>query len=185
MKTVFMDLQGTLGGDPLASILDFDFYPGAIEALKILKAHKYRMVIVTNQSKIAGGHLSQECFDEISHGLLAGLDRDHGLHLELYCCPHSRAEGCLCKKPKRGLYDMALERGPVAIKESYMIGDMGKSDMAFAHGLGMKKILVKTGVGLSSLTTYRHTWQGIQEDYLAEDILHAVQWLVDENRQKK
>jgi len=36
MIAAFVDLQGTLGGDPLGHVGDFEFYPFSIEAIKLL-----------------------------------------------------------------------------------------------------------------------------------------------------
>jgi hypothetical protein len=38
-KAVFLDLQGTLGGEAEGDVLDFYFYPFAIEAIKLLNSH--------------------------------------------------------------------------------------------------------------------------------------------------
>jgi D-glycero-D-manno-heptose 1,7-bisphosphate phosphatase len=38
-KAVFLDLQGTLGGDGLGDIMDFQFFPCSIEAIRLLNEH--------------------------------------------------------------------------------------------------------------------------------------------------
>jgi|GEM_PF-1574117 len=181
-KTVLMDLQGTLGGDPLGSILDFDFYPGVLEGLTRLKEADYRLVIVTNQSRIAAGDLTQADFDAKAEALITSLS-EQGLDLELYVCPHSRYDGCTCKKPLRGMFDQAQAKMPIDIEGSFIVGDMGKSDMMFGHRIGLRKVLVLTGVGQGSLTDFRDTWSETEADYVAKDFTEASSWIVNSTKQ--
>ncbi|MCQ6546726.1 MULTISPECIES: hypothetical protein [Bacillus cereus group] len=41
----------------------------------------------------------------------------------------------------------------------------------------MKKILVRTGWGESSLTKYRNLWEEAVPDYIAQNLLDAVCWI--------
>jgi D-glycero-D-manno-heptose 1,7-bisphosphate phosphatase len=56
---------------------------------------------------------------------------------------------------------------------------MGISDMVMAKTVGAKGILVRTGAGEASLTEYRHTWANIEPDYVADNVLAAVKWIID------
>ncbi|GKX65865.1 hypothetical protein [Inconstantimicrobium mannanitabidum] len=47
-KAVFLDLQGTLGGDGVGDIMDFQFFPYSIEAIRLLNRHKILAIVVTN-----------------------------------------------------------------------------------------------------------------------------------------
>lgn len=66
------------------------------------------------------------------------------------------------------------------LKECYVIGDTGSSDMLAASEAGTKKILVKTGWGESSLSKYRDKWKEVEPDYIAEDLMDAVMWILKE-----
>lgn len=57
-RAVFLDLQGTLGGDGLGDIQDFVFYPCAIPALCLFKQLGLTIIVVTNQSHIEKGLLT-------------------------------------------------------------------------------------------------------------------------------
>ena len=52
------------------------------------------------------------------------------------------------------------------------------SDMVLAKNIGAKAILVLTGVGKGSVNEYRHTWQNIQADHIAENVLEAVDFIL-------
>ncbi|WP_179951730.1 hypothetical protein [Bacillus sp. ABP14] len=41
----------------------------------------------------------------------------------------------------------------------------------------MKKILVRTGWGESSLTKYRNSWKETVPDYIAQNLLDALCWI--------
>ena len=43
---------------------------------------------------------------------------------------------------------------------------------------GAKTILVKTGAGMDSLGKDRDKWSNIEPNYISEDILDAVLWLL-------
>lgn len=54
-KAIFWDLQGTLGGDAIGDIRDFEFYSFSIDALKLASSSGYMNIIITNQSRISKG----------------------------------------------------------------------------------------------------------------------------------
>lgn len=51
-KALFWDLQGTLGGDAVASIELFEPYSFSKEALKLARDNGYNNIVITNQSRI-------------------------------------------------------------------------------------------------------------------------------------
>lgn len=66
----------------------------------------------------------------------------------------------------------------IETSESFVIGDMGKNDMVLARSIGAKGILVLTGVGKDSMNVSRHTWRDVKPDYVAENILEAVDYVI-------
>lgn len=57
-------------------------------------------------------------------------------------------------------------------------GDVGSTDMLAAHTVGATKILVLTGWGNSSYNKFRHTWYDVEPDYVADNLLVAVKWIL-------
>lgn len=51
--------------------------------------------------------------------------------------------------------------------------------MLAAHAVGVKKIIVRTGRGESSLGEYRHTWANVEPDRIATDWLDSVRWILE------
>jgi histidinol-phosphate phosphatase family protein len=170
----FIDFQGTLGGGGLDDIRSLKLFPFAAEAVKLLNRRGILAIGVTNQSHIAKGELTRDEYNaglqtlhnELSHG---------GARLDaVYCCPHTDADNCSCRKPRRGMIDSARRDFAIDLAGSYVIGDMGASDMVLAHNVGAKGILVLTGVGRGSLGEFRFLWQDIEPYFIADDILAAA-----------
>jgi D-glycero-D-manno-heptose 1,7-bisphosphate phosphatase len=177
-KAVFLDLQGTLGGDGLGDIMDFEFFPCSIEAIKLLNEHGILAIVVTNQSHIAKGILNMSDFHNRIEELKKELCKKDVNLDAVYCCPHGREDKCECKKPLAGMLLQVQKEFNINLKESYVIGDMGMSDMVMAKAVEAKGILVRTGVGEGSLTDFRHTWIDVEPDYVAYDVLEAVKWII-------
>jgi D-glycero-D-manno-heptose 1,7-bisphosphate phosphatase len=178
IKAVFLDLQGTLGGDGLGDIMDFEFYQSSIEAIRLLNKHGILAIVVTNQSHIAKGILTMADFNNRVEVLKEELRKEKAHFDAIYCCPHGRYDNCQCKKPLTGMLLQAQTEFNINLEESYVVGDMGMSDMVMAKSVGAKAILVLTGVGEGSLTDFRHTWSDVEPDFVANDVLEAVRLII-------
>ena len=61
---VFLDFQGTLGGNGIDDIMSLDFYPFSVEAIKKLNDNDILVIGITNQSHIAKGELTWEEYEK-------------------------------------------------------------------------------------------------------------------------
>ena len=181
---VFLDFQGTLGGNGIDDIMSLDFYPFSVEAIKNLNDNGILAIGITNQSHIAKGELTWEEYEKKLRQLKNELSYNNARFDAVYCCPHSRENNCDCKKPKTGLIDSAKKDFDIAVEKSYVVGDMGMNDMVLAKNIGAKAILVLTGVGKSSMSEYRHTWQNIEPDFVAKNVIEAVDYIISDIRLK-
>ena len=179
-KALFWDLQGTLGGDAIASIELFELYPFSKEALKLARDNGYRNIIVTNQSRIGKGTLSLEVYEREIARILNSLNSEEVLVEEVLCCPHQNSDNCKCKKPKTGLIQLAGEKYGPDIKDCFVIGDMGKNEIVMAYNAGCKGVLVLTGGGKGSLGEFRDTWAGYEAHIIADNALEAVKYILKE-----
>jgi D-glycero-D-manno-heptose 1,7-bisphosphate phosphatase len=177
---VFLDLQGTLGGDGLGDILDFFFFPSAIPAIKRLNDAGLLAILVTNQSHIASGRFTYAEFENHIARLQSELAQNSARLDAVYCCPHSKADNCACHKPLPGMLLQAAQDYDLNLSTCYVVGDTGAWDMLLAKAVGCKAVLVKTGLGEGSLKAYRHLWANMEADYVAQDVLQAVQWIVED-----
>lgn len=180
MKKVaaFLDLQGTLGGEGVEEITKFSFYPFSQEAIKILNDNNILAIVVTNQSNIAKGKITISDYERKITEINESLALKNAYFDAVYYCPHAKKDHCTCKKPLYGMVDKAKEDFNIDCEKMYVIGDMGKSDMILAKNISAKAILVLTGVGMESLNEYRDTWSEVEPDFIAENILEAVKWVI-------
>jgi len=180
-KALFLDLQGTLGGDAVASIESFEPYPFSKEALRLSKSGGFMNIVITNQSRIGKGELSHESYERVSERILAYFNADEVLIDEFLCCPHKSSDNCDCKKPKMGFIRFCAEKFDLNIADCFVIGDMGKNEIVMAQNAGCKGVLVLTGGGKASLGEYRHTWEGYEADIIADNVLEAVKSIANKN----
>jgi len=172
-KAMFFDLQGTLGGDFLGDIRTFEFYPFAIEALKLAKTHGYLVFIMTNQSRIAKGFFNINVYHDHEERVVKEMQSFDLFVDGFFCCPHDKGE-CSCKKPKDGMIQMARKEFDIDIAESYVVGDLGASDMNLSKNVGSKSILVLTGGGRGSLEEFKHLWLDVEATIIAENVLEGI-----------
>src|SRR4051812_32306423 len=113
---VFLDRDGTIIEEIgyLHRIDQVSLYPWSIDAIRALNRSGFRVVLVTNQSGIARGFLTEAIVDEV-HRHLAALLAEGGARIDAYYyCPHhpdgtieAYVQRCACRKPGRALVDRA------------------------------------------------------------------------------
>lgn len=173
-KAIFWDLQGTLGGSAVSNVMHFEPYPFAKEALTMAKALGFYNIIISNQSGIAKGIITLSEFEKKRSEILSFFNSDETLVDDFLFCPHSRAEGCRCKKPKTGFIEDSAKKYGLDVSSCFVVGDMGMSDIVMAKNAECSGILVLTGGGEGSLGEFRDTWKEYEADYLADDALDAM-----------
>src|SRR3954465_10158349 len=96
---VFLDRDGTLMddvdycGDPK----DVRVFDGASEALRRLREHGYKLVVITNQSGIGRGYFTEQQYMVVEREVARQLGND--LIDATYHCPHDPKNRCECRKP--------------------------------------------------------------------------------------
>ena len=131
-KAVFLDRDGTINVDKgyLYKACDFEFLPGATDALKKLQNAGYLLIVITNQSGIGRGYYTEEDFEALNEYMKSEL-RKHGVNLAgVYYCPHlpdAKVERyrkvCTCRKPSLGLFERAVHDFNIDLSLSYAVGD--------------------------------------------------------------
>lgn len=169
LQAVFIDRDGTLGGTGhFIHPRDFALYEGSADAIARLKKAGLLVFAFTNQHRISKQQATKAEFQEQFQTY--GFD-------DAFICPHSDEDGCSCKKPGIGMLLEAAEKHGLDLKRCAVIGDVGSTDMLAAHRVGAIKVLVRTGWGDASLTTYRDRWSEAEPDFVAENVLEAAEWL--------
>ncbi len=169
IDAVFIDRDGTIGGN--CSVIypgEFKMYPFSVQAIRLLKNLNIKIFAFTNQPGISRGESTVYEFEKE----LLGFGFDNA-----YVCPHRKEEQCSCRKPSPALLIKASNEYDIDLARCAVIGDRW-SDMVAGDNVGTKKILVMTGAGSEALGKYRDKWANIEPDYIAENVLDAVLWLL-------
>ncbi len=174
----FLDRDGTIieEKDFIKSPDEIEFIPGSIEAIRILKKLGYKIVVISNQSGIGRGILTEKMVKEVNESFIRKLMENGALIDALYFCPHHPDDDCDCRKPKTGLIQKAAAEHKLDLEKAVVIGDK-LSDLELGKNLGGKSILVLTGYG-------KKEWEKLQDvtikpDFIADDLLGAVNWLMN------
>ena len=171
-KAVFLDRDGTINEDfnYAYKIEDMKLIPGVIEGIKMLEGFKF--FIVTNQSGIGRGYFSLEDFHKFNDFLVEELEKN-GIKIEkTYFCPHGPNEGCDCRKPSTKYILEAAKEFDIDVSKSFVIGDH-PHDVEMGKRAGCKSIYLLSGHG------EKHKEEGVNADFIAEDLLNAAKWILN------
>src|SRR5438105_3458948 len=166
-SAIFLDRDGVLirayardgVPHPPSCMEGVEILPGVPEALGMLAANGFTLLVVTNQPDVARGTQDRSVVEEINAALLRHLPLDG-----LYTCFHDTADRCACRKPKPGLLLKGAAEHQVDLKNSFMIGDRG-SDIAAGAAAGCQTVLLKRPYS---------DCDRIHPDFIVTDIMSAA-----------
>jgi len=169
---VFFDRDGTLMeevnycGDPAK----VKVYPGVSEALSALKRAGFLNLIVTNQSGIARGLITEAQYHAVEAEMLRqiGEDLGEGLIGGSYFCADAPDTSSSRRKPAPGMLLEAAAEFGIDLGASYVVGDKD-SDIECGRRAGAGAILVLTGYGGAQTSV---------ADFTAPDVSAAAAWIL-------
>lgn len=149
-KVAFLDRDGVINLDRayVHQWDEFEFVPGAVEAMKALYDAGYALVVVTNQSGIARGMYTEAQYQQLTVQMRQAL-HEAGVELAgVYHCPHhpkgavpDLAHDCDCRKPAPGLITRALSELGLSASDAFMVGDK-PSDIEAARAAGLARAFI-------------------------------------------
>ncbi|MFQ5345413.1 MAG: D-glycero-beta-D-manno-heptose 1,7-bisphosphate 7-phosphatase [Mariprofundus sp.] len=148
---VLLDRDGVINFDSPDYILSPDQWqpiPGSLEAITRLTRAGLAVAIVSNQSALARGMMSQDAFNSIHAKMMLAIEQAGGFIAHVAYCPHGPDDHCRCRKPEPGmvldtLQALGLKNQPQA---TLFIGDSIR-DVQAAHAAGVPAMLVQSGYG--------------------------------------
>ncbi len=176
-KAIFLDRDDTLIEDPgfISHPDQVKLLDGVDKSLIELLAMGYKLIVVSNQSGVARGIVSEEALGEI-HNRLKQLLAEKGAPLDrIYYCPY-HPDGVIekyrkesdCRKPKPGMLLAAAGEMSIDLTQSWMVGNSSR-DVEAGLQAGCKTILIN------------HPWHSEQHklgepnpDYRAVNVKEAV-----------
>jgi len=170
---VFLDRDGTLMeevyycNDPS----QVKVFPGAADALAQARAAGFRTIIITNQSGIARGRMTEEQ----AQAVRTEFYRQLGPNMidAYYSCADHPDTPSARRKPEPGMLLEAAAEHDLDLTKSWCVGDK-VSDIESGRRAGVRTILVRTGYG--STPEHAHA----PADFAVRDIVAAVQLILGE-----
>ncbi len=152
---VFLDRDGTIIED-VGYLHDLDriaFYPFAVDAIRGLNRAGLAVVVITNQSGVARGMITEALVDET----------------------HARLTACGCRKPASGLIDRAARDLGLDPVRSFVVGDKW-IDVGVARAVGARGVLVRTGSGAWEEAHKRPS--DPDADAIVDNLAAAASWIL-------
>ena len=128
-RAIFLDRDGVLNVNThyVYRVEDFQWIPGAKEAIKRINDTGFLTIVVTNQSGIARGYYTEEDFKTLMDWTQSELAKIGARFDAIYNCPHHPEHGEKIdsdwRKPKPGMLLQAAKDHEIELAHSHMIGD--------------------------------------------------------------
>ena len=149
-QAAFLDRDGVLVEDVnfMTSPDQLRILPGVANALGMLR-NRYFIIVITNQSGIARGLMTEEDLAAIHTELVRRFADENVAVDALYYCPHlpgatnpTYGVECECRTPRPGMLKQAASDWDLDLSRSFLVGDR-PSDIQAADAAGVKAILLR------------------------------------------
>ncbi|HLH24159.1 MAG TPA: HAD family hydrolase [Chloroflexota bacterium] len=154
---------------------ELSLFDGVVPELRRLQALGMRLVIITNQSGIAHGYLTEADLARMHAHLSAELAAGGVRLAGIYHCPHHPdgavphlAIRCACRKPEPGMLLRAAAELGLDLRRSWFVGDI-LDDVEAGNRVGCRTVLVDLGTESPPPSPVR------TPAYIARDTRHALQ----------
>ena len=181
----FLDRDGTITSERgyVTRPEDVVLIDGAAVAIRELNEAGVLAVIISNQSGVARGLMSEEDMAAV-HAATESLLSAEGARLSgAYYCPNHPdgtveryTRDATCRKPALGMLELAVRDLDIDVAQSIMVGDQ-ITDVEFANRAGIPAVLVMTGKGAAHLELARE--RGLSVAAHVPDLGAAVRWILD------
>jgi D-glycero-D-manno-heptose 1,7-bisphosphate phosphatase len=167
-RAVFFDRDGTLMEDAhyCADPALVKVFPGIPDALRRLKAAGFGVFIITNQSGIGRGLITEAQYRAVQEEFLRQAGR--GSVDASYYCPDAPGVPSSCRKPDPRMVLAAAAAHHIDLAASYFVGDKS-ADIECGRRAGTRTVLVLTGYGRE---------QNCAADFTCRDVVEAVEKII-------
>lgn len=149
-KAAFLDRDGVINRDRayVHQWNEFEFVPGAVDAMRRLREAGYALIVVTNQSGLARGMYTEAQYQTLTTHMREALAQAGAEVTAVYHCPHhpkgtvsDLAIECDCRKPQPGMILRAAQEHGLSLADSILVGDK-PSDIEAARAAGVGKAYI-------------------------------------------
>ncbi|MGA8223902.1 MAG: HAD-IIIA family hydrolase, partial [Candidatus Acidiferrales bacterium] len=131
---VLLDRDGVinrkLSNGYVTSWREFEFLPGVLEALHLLKENGYKSLVVSNQAAVGRKLMTAAQLSDITVRFLQQVRKNGGQIHGVYYCQHKAEDDCKCRKPRPGLLLKAQTEHRFAFADTFLIGDSESDRLA-------------------------------------------------------
>ncbi|HEU5247947.1 MAG TPA: HAD family hydrolase [Candidatus Udaeobacter sp.] len=168
---VFVDRDGTIieDADYCSHPQQVKVFAGVPEALRRLKSHGFKLIIITNQSGIGRGFFTVDEYRSVESEVSRQLG--HGLIDATYFCSDVPGQHSSHRKPSPGMILQAKREHQIDLARSFFIGDK-EIDVECGRNAGVRTIRVQTG--------FDRDIAGSAADWTAKDLPAAAQIILDQ-----
>ncbi len=138
--TILLDRDGVLNvrkepAEYVCSPSEWQWKPGALEALELLNTYGYTVIVISNQPGISRNKMSLSDLDDVNELMISECSDNGGKIHRAYYCTHGWEDNCSCRKPLPGLIFQAQQDFHFDITHTLFIGD-DKRDQEAAISAG-------------------------------------------------
>ncbi|MCC6293386.1 MAG: HAD-IIIA family hydrolase [Bryobacterales bacterium] len=126
--TVLLDRDGVLNrkparGEYVRSWEEWEWLPGALDALREFRRSGWRVLVISNQAGLARGAMNSGDLDRIHARMHIEAEQAGGRIDGVYVCPHGWNQGCGCRKPSPGMLFQAQRDWALDLSRTWFLGD--------------------------------------------------------------
>ena len=175
--TVLLDRDGVLNAKmPKATYVeswnDWQWLPGALDALRVFHQSGVRVIVITNQAGVARGNFSRQELDRIHVRMAEEVERAGGYIDAIYVCDHGWDDGCQCRKPRPGMLLEAQRDFALSLRDTPYVGDDSR-DAEAARAAGCPFIEISDSFQLNDaapqiVTRFSESWRNLQSRITAK-----------------
>jgi D-glycero-D-manno-heptose 1,7-bisphosphate phosphatase len=176
---VLLDRDGVLNEDRqdfVKTPAELVMIPGAASAVARLNAAGHTIAVVSNQSGVGRGVMTDHDLEAVNLTLKRMIEADGGRLDAIFTCSDPPWAATERRKPGPGMLQDALKKFHAAPVEAVMIGDAAR-DLEAAAVLGIRRILVRTGKGRTVESNLPSTLQPVT---VYDDLAAAAEALIAE-----
>lgn len=175
-RVLFLDRDGVINEDRedyVKSWEEFRFIRGIRPALKKIKEVGIPVVVITNQSVIGRGMVSEIDLSALHGRMATAIKKAGGEILKIYYCPHHPEAHCSCRKPRIGMLKKAAREWNLDLKKCLFVGDSLK-DLQAGKRAGCHTLLVQTGQGEETLKKILGGKTRVRPDWVCASLAAAT-----------
>jgi D-glycero-D-manno-heptose 1,7-bisphosphate phosphatase len=183
-RAVFLDRDGTLIVEKgyICDFSEVEIFPFAFEAVRLMREHHFKVIVVTNQSAVARGICRLGQVEDLHRCLREEFINREAPIEKIYYCPYLAGGKIKAfqqdhpwRKPRPGMLLQAAADFDIDLSRSYMMGD-DLIDLQAGKWAGCKTVLVLTGKGAETEKRLEPT--ALAPDLVSPNILTAIRKVV-------